>query len=189
MIIRATVLVFALMFCMMITAGGHTTRAAISPAGDVSSPTPEQAASLAERPKGAQAAASTERAAPESSKQRLAPDLTKISAYNHPAVMPQSARSLEGKISFPLLDETALHGLTYAAAEKAISEQLTGQSAAHGPQMKVRQALILGCGLMMREARSMGVESRGKYERLDLYRPLADSSRPISVPHAAERIY
>lgn len=150
MIIRATILVFALMLYIMVTAGGHTTRAASSPDTDDSSPT---------------------------------------SAYNPPEITVQGARSPEGRIDFALLDETALQGLTYAAAERAISEQLTGKSAAHGPQMKVRQALILGCGLMMREARSMEVESRGKFEKLDLHRAPADSSPSISVPTALERTY
>ena len=189
MIIRATILVFALMLYMMIAAGGHTTRAASSPDGDDPSPVREHAAPLRERPTEAQTAASTERAVPESTEQHRASDLIRISVYNPSAVMVPSARSAEGKIDFALLDETALHGLTYATAEKAISEQLTGKSAAHGPQMKVRQALILGCGLMMREARSMEFESRGKYEKLDLHRPLAHSSLPISVPHIAERTY
>jgi hypothetical protein len=189
MIIRATVLVFALMLYMMITAGGHTTRAAPSPDGDDSSPAREHAAPLRERPTEAQTAASTERAASESTEQHPAPDNVRISAYNLLEVMVRSALTPEGKIDFALLDETVLQGLTYAAAEKAISEQLTGKSAAHGPQMKVRQALILGCGLMMREARSMEVESTGKYEKLDLHRPLAHSSLPISVPHVAERTY
>jgi hypothetical protein len=189
MIIRATILVFALMLYTMIAAGGYSTRAASSPGPDDSSPTRERAAPLRERPTEAQSAASTERAATESTKQHPAPDLIRISAYNHPEVAAQSARSSQGKIDFALLDETALQGLTYAAAERAITEQLTGKSAAHGPQVKVRQALILGCGLMMREARSMEVESRGKYEKLDLRRPLAHSSLPISVPQGSERTY
>ena len=126
---------------------------------------------------------------PESGKQRLAPDLIRISAFLQPDVVAQNARSPEGKIGFSLLDEKSPHGLTYAAVEKAISDQLTGQAAAHGPQMTVRQALILGCGLMTREARSNGVESRGKYEKLDSYRPLADSSRAVSAPHGSERTY
>ena len=187
MIIRATILVFALMLYIMVTAGGHTTRAASSPDTDDSSPTREHATLLRERPTDAQSAAST--AATESTKQHAAPDLIRISAYDHPEVAVQSARSPEGKIDFALLDETALQGLTYATAERAITEQLTGKSAAHGPQMKVRQALILGCGLMMREARSMEVESRGKFEKLDLHRTLADSSPSISVPHVSERTY
>lgn len=189
MIIRATVLVFALMFYIMIAAGGHITRAASSPDTVDSSPAREHTVPLRERPTEAQTAASTERPASESTEQHPAPDLTRISAYNHPEVAAQSARSSQGKIDFALLDETALQGLTYAAAERAITEQLTGKSAAHGPQMKVRQALILGCGLMMREAQSMEVESRGKYEKLDLHRPLAHSSPSISVPHVAERTY
>ncbi len=189
MIIRATILVFALMLYIMVTAGGHTTRAASSPDTDDSSPTREHATLLRERPTDAQSAASKERAATESTKQHAAPDLIRISAYDHPEVAVQSARSPEGKIDFALLDETALQGLTYATAERAITEQLTGKSAAHGPQMKVRQALILGCGLMMREARSMEVESRGKFEKLDLHRTLADSSPSISVPHVSERTY
>jgi hypothetical protein len=174
---------------MMITAGGHATRAASAPAGGDSPPTPEQAAGRGEKSTEAQTAASRDTAGPESSQQRLAPDLIKIAAYTEPEVMAQSAHSPEGRIGFPLLAETAPHGLTYAAVEKAISDQLTGQAAAHGPKLTVRQALILSCGLMTREARSSGVESRGKYEKLDLYRPLAETSRSVSAPPVSQRTY
>ena len=190
MIIRATILVFALMFYIMIAAGGHITRRSIFPghcrflAERVSTLPRFEKDRQRRRPPRARKGLRLK--APSSIRRRT---LIRISAYNHPEVAAQSARSPEGKIDFALLDETALQGLTYAAAEKAITEQLTGKSAAHGPQMKVRQALILGCGLMMREAQSMEVESRGKYEKLDLHRPLAHSSPSISVPHVAERTY
>src|SRR5262245_45032249 len=188
MIIRATILVFALMFYMMVDAGGQLSQATRSMAAAVPSAGAQETAMRVEGTANGQAATGTERVKIEKNKERMSSGLLKIWPDSHPEAMKQRDFSLEGKMRLPLTDETTLHHLTYADAERAISEQFTGQSGAHGPQMKVRQALILGCGLMMREAREMGVEGRGKYEKLDRYRPMGDSSPP-DAPRLAERIY
>ena len=185
MIIRATILVFALMFYMMVVAGGHATLVAPSAASE-SAPIPKASAPREMKPTEGQTAASAERAAPERSKPGPLPDLIRISADR---VTAGTAHSPQGGTGFFRLDEAALHGLTYAAAEKAISEQFTGPTAAGRSQMTVRQALILGCGLMMREAQTVGVQSRGKFEKLDLHRPLVDASLSTRAPRESTRTH
>jgi polysaccharide biosynthesis/export protein len=56
---------------------------------------------------------------------RLGPgDLVRITVYNNPDLATEAEISQEGKISFPLIGEAALGGLTRAEAEKAIAERL-----------------------------------------------------------------
>jgi hypothetical protein len=187
MIIRAAILVFALMFYMMVNAGAPLMRTTPSAAGTVSLAGAQETATRLEST-DAPPAAGTERAAREKGEERMSSGFLKIWPESHPEAMQQRDFSRQGRMRLPLTDASALQNLTYADAERAISEELTGESGRHGSQMKVRQALILGCGLMMREARGMGAEGKGKYEKLDRYRPMGDSPL-LAAPRFAERTY
>lgn len=187
MIIRATILVFALMFYVMVNAGAPLMRTAPSAASAVPLADVQETATRLQRA-DAPPAAGTERATHQKGEERMSSGFLKIWPESHPGAMQQRDFSTQGRMRLPLTDASALQSLTYADAERAISEELTGESGGHGSQMKVRQALILGCGLMMREARGMGPEGKGKYERLDRYRPMGDSPL-LAVPRPADRIY
>lgn len=68
----------------------------------------------------------TAAAAPKDNEYRLGPgDVVKISVYNNPDLATETEISSSGKISFPLIGEVAVGGMTRAQAEKAISASLS----------------------------------------------------------------
>jgi polysaccharide export outer membrane protein len=63
--------------------------------------------------------------APQDNEYRLGPgDLVKITVYNNPDLATETEISSGGKISFPLIGEVAIGGMTRSQAEKAISASL-----------------------------------------------------------------
>ena len=57
---------------------------------------------------------------------RLGPgDLVKITVYNNPDLATETEVSVDGKISFPLVGDVAIGGMTRSQAEKAISASLS----------------------------------------------------------------
>ena len=65
-------------------------------------------------------------AAAKDNEYRLGPgDVVKISVYNNPDLATETEISSSGKISFPLIGEVAVGGMTRAQAEKAISASLS----------------------------------------------------------------
>jgi polysaccharide export outer membrane protein len=70
---------------------------------------------------GKDAAAAT----PEDNEYRLGPgDVVKITVYNNPDLATETEISSGGKISFPLIGDVAIGGMTRSQAEKAISASL-----------------------------------------------------------------
>ena len=64
-------------------------------------------------------------AAPQTPEYRLGPgDIVRINVYGHQDLSTETEVSLAGKISFPLVGEVAVGGLTRAQAEKAIAAAL-----------------------------------------------------------------
>jgi polysaccharide biosynthesis/export protein len=64
-------------------------------------------------------------AAPQDNEYRLGPgDVVKITVYNNPDLATETEISLGGKISFPLIGEVTIGGLTRSQAEKTISARL-----------------------------------------------------------------
>ncbi len=73
----------------------------------------------------AQPGAAAASAAPSVNEYRLGPgDVVKISVYNNPDLATESEISQQGKISFPLVGEVAVGGLTRGEAERAIVRAL-----------------------------------------------------------------
>jgi polysaccharide biosynthesis/export protein len=64
-------------------------------------------------------------AAPQDNEYRLGPgDVVKITVYNNPDLATETEVSSNGKISFPLIGEVMVGGMTRSQAEKAISASL-----------------------------------------------------------------
>lgn len=124
-----TIAVLLLLFCMMVVAGGQPVRAAV-PAADapprgstaaVPKAAPAQPSARPDKP----AQAATDSPPPGAAEYRLGPgDIVKISVYNHPDLAIETEVSHDGKISFPLVGEVLLGGLTRAGAEKLIADRL-----------------------------------------------------------------
>jgi polysaccharide export outer membrane protein len=86
-------------------------------------PVRPQAPSQAKPPVDAAQASDAE--APSPNEYRLGPgDVVKISVYNNQDLTTETEISQNGKVSFPLIGEVTLGGLTKAQAEKAISQRL-----------------------------------------------------------------
>lgn len=65
-------------------------------------------------------------ATPQDNEYRLGPgDVVKITVYNNPDLATETEISSGGKISFPLIGEVAIGGMTRSQAEKAISASLS----------------------------------------------------------------
>ena len=115
----------ALASCAQAPAGVESRQA--SPRAAATSP---GAAPRATAPAGSSARAAAQGAAPDSStatpnEYRLGPgDIVKISVYGNPDLATETEVSQGGKISFPLVGEVAVGGLTRGEAERAISESL-----------------------------------------------------------------
>ena len=115
----------ALASCAQAPAGVESRQA--SPRAAATSP---GAAPRATTPAGSSARAAAQGAAPDGStaapnEYRLGPgDIVKISVYGNPDLATETEVSQGGKISFPLVGEVAVGGLTRGEAERAISESL-----------------------------------------------------------------
>lgn len=110
--------------CLALAACGHTG----SRAPAVSAVPGDPAAVAATDAASASAPAVADATAPVAAKTaeyRLGPgDTVKISVYNNPDLTTEAEISEAGRISFPLVGEVAIGGLTRTEAEQAISKQL-----------------------------------------------------------------
>jgi polysaccharide export outer membrane protein len=64
-------------------------------------------------------------------------DVLKISVYNNPDLTLETRVSESGKISFPLIGEVSVGGITSTAAEKKIAEMLESEGFVKQPQINV----------------------------------------------------
>jgi polysaccharide export outer membrane protein len=99
---------------------GAPARPGVAPRANA--PAPAEAAARAEPPRAAPA---TDSPPPGTVDYRLGPgDIVKIAVYNNPDLATEAEVAHDGTISFPLVGQVALGGLTRAGAEKAIAERL-----------------------------------------------------------------
>lgn len=130
MVTRVAIAVLFLL-CMMVIAGSQPVRGEVpaskAPPRGSAPPAPKvvPAQPSGRTPKLTPAPAATDAPPPGAAEYLLGPgDIVRISVYGHPDLAIEAEVSHDGKISFPLVGEVPLGGLTRAGAEKLIADRL-----------------------------------------------------------------